>query len=131
MPFVAPEVFNTRKFTQKSDIYAFGIIMHLMATGESPFRDREFDRGLACDIMGGLRPSMPDSAPDEYKKLAEQCYDADPDKRPRANIVCRHILNLIKKVDNDNSDDNTWNTIYHNNNDVKPLSHLEKESKTF
>ena len=27
----------------------------------------------------------------------------------------------------DNSDDNTWNTIYHN--DVKPLSRLEKESK--
>ena len=81
LPFIAPEVFHTRKFTQGSDIYSFGIIMYLIATGEPPFRDREFDGYLACDIMGGLRPSMPDSAPEEYKKLAERCCDADPDKR--------------------------------------------------
>ena len=62
LPFIAPEVFHTNRFTQKSDTYSFGIIMHLMATGEPPFRDRQFDRDLVCDIMGGLRPSMPDSA---------------------------------------------------------------------
>src|SRR6185437_1861539 len=81
LPFIAPEVFHTCKFTQKSDIYSFGIVMYLIATGEPPFRDRQFDRSLICDIMGGLRPTMPDSAPDEYKKLAERCCDADPDKR--------------------------------------------------
>ena len=84
LSFIAPEVFNTRKYTQKSDVYSFGIIMYLMATGEPPFRDRQFDRDLACDIIGGLRPTMPDSAPEEYKKLAERCCDADPDKRPDA-----------------------------------------------
>src|SRR6185312_2024054 len=76
LPFIAPEVFNTCKFTQKSDIYSFGIIMYLMATGEPPFRDREFNRDLVCDIMGGKRPMMPDSAPEEYKKIAEWCCDA-------------------------------------------------------
>src|SRR6185369_8745904 len=50
LPFVAPEVFHTCKFTQKSDVYSFGIIMYLMATGEPPFRDREFDGSLTCDI---------------------------------------------------------------------------------
>ena len=44
LPFIAPEVFHTRKFTTESDIYSFGIIMYLIATGEPPFRDREFDR---------------------------------------------------------------------------------------
>src|SRR6185312_2597583 len=63
LPFIAPEVFHTCKFTQKSDAYSFGIIMYLIATGEPPFRDRQFDRDLVCNIMGGLRPSMPDSAP--------------------------------------------------------------------
>jgi len=94
LPFIAPEVFHIHKFTQKSDIYAFGIIMYLMATGELPFRDRQFDRDLVCDIMGGLRPSMPDSAPEEYKKLAEQCCDADPDKRPDARTLCEDIDEL-------------------------------------
>src|SRR6185312_8132536 len=112
LPFIAPEAFHTCNFTRKSDIYSFGIIMYLMATGEPPFRDRQFDRGLVCDIMGGLRPSMPDSAPEEYKKLAEQCCDADPDKRQTAQILYEHIARLVRDVDKNNSDDNTWNDVY-------------------
>ena len=124
LPFIAPEVFHTCKFTQKSDVYSFGIIMYLIATGEPPFRDRQFDRDLVCDIMGGLRPSIPDSAPEEYKRLAERCCDADPDKRPDTYTLWSDIRKLINEID---EDDNTWNAIYHN--DVKPLSRLEKESK--
>jgi len=33
LPFIAPEVFHTSRFTQKSDIYSFGIIMYLLTTG--------------------------------------------------------------------------------------------------
>src|SRR6266516_4197275 len=101
--------------------------MYLIATGEPPFRDREFNRDLVCDIMGGLRPTMPDSAPEEYKKLAEKCCDADPNKRPRALTLYVNINKLIEDVDKNSSDDNAWNAVYHN--DVKPLSRLEKESK--
>ena len=77
IPFIAPEVFHTRKYTLKSDVYSFGIIMYLIATGEPPFRDRQFDTSLIRDIMDGLRPQMPDSAPEEYKKLDERCCDAN------------------------------------------------------
>ena len=123
LPFIAPEVFHTYKFTQKSDIYSFGIIMYLMATGEPPFRDREFDRGLVCDIMGGLRPTMPDSAPEEYKQIAERCCDADPDKRPNAQETFCYIEDVL----NNNYNNIIFRTIYHH--DVIPLSSLEKKSK--
>src|SRR6185312_436390 len=120
LPFIAPEVFHTHEFTQKSDVYSFGIIIYLIATGEPPFRDMQFDRGLVCDILGGLRPPMPDSAPEEYKKLAKQCCDADPDKRPNANTLYWDINRLLYKVKKDNK----WNAVYHN--DVRPLSRPEK-----
>ena len=113
LPFIAPEVFHTCKFTQKSDIYSFGIVMYLIATGEPPFRDRQFDRHLVCDIMGGLRPPMPDSALEEYKKLAQRCCDADPDKRPDARTLWAKIRKLIREVKNNSSDDDVWNTIYY------------------
>src|SRR6185369_353005 len=61
LPFIAPEVFHTCKLTQKSDVYSFGIIMHLMATGEPPFREWSFDKCLAMRVCEGLRPVMPDS----------------------------------------------------------------------
>ena len=73
LPFIAPEVFQTRKFTQKSDVYSFGIIMYLIATGEPPFRNWSFDKCLAIRVCEGLRPSMPDAAPEEFKKLAGAC----------------------------------------------------------
>src|SRR4051812_14808551 len=87
LPFIAPEVFHTRKFTQKSDVYSFGIIMHLIATGEPPFGDRQFDASLIREVMDGLRPVMPDSAPEGYKLLAEWCCHADPDTRPDAQTL--------------------------------------------
>jgi len=114
LSFIAPEVFHTRKFTQKSDIYSFGIVMYLMATGEQPFRDRQFDKDLICDIVGGLRPTMPDSAPEKYKEIAERCCDADPEKRPG------DMVDLFNKIEFDN---NIWD---HNN--VRP-SCLEKENE--
>src|SRR5207244_5988210 len=76
------------------------------------------------NVMGGLRPSMPDSAPEEYKKLAAMCCDADSEKRP--DIL--KVIDIIFKTTVDYfGKDNGWNTIYHN--DVRPLSRLEKESK--
>jgi serine/threonine protein kinase len=122
LPFIAPEVFSSHKFTKASDIYAFGIIMYLVATGEPPFRERPFDKDLVCDILSGSRPTMTDSAPDEYKKFAEKCCDADPNKRPRGIVY--EIENLIDVALRDESDDSIWNSIYCNN--VKPLSRVEK-----
>src|SRR5437870_134279 len=55
LPYIAPEVLDSHKFAQISDIYSFGIIMHQIANGEPPFRVRQFDRGLVCDILNGLR----------------------------------------------------------------------------
>jgi len=95
-----------------------------MATGEPPFRGRQFDRSLVCGVMGGLRPPMPDLAPEEYKKLAQLCCDADPNKRPDAGEPYLSIHHHIKKAYKDNSDDNVWNAIHYN--DVRPLSSLEE-----
>ena len=80
--------------------------MYLIATGEPPFRDRQFDASLIREIMDGLRPVMPDSAPLAYKLLAERCCDADPDKRP-------DTLALIDDLypEDEYSDDNAWNAM--------------------
>ena len=127
LPYIAPEVLHSHKFTQKSDIYSFGIIMYQIADGEPPFRNwLSDDNLLAMRICNGLRPEMPDSAPDEYKKLAERCCDADPNNRPKDGWELYNIIrDLMKEI---KYDDNVWDTIYYNGN-VRPLSRIEKESK--
>ena len=70
---------------------------------------------------------MPDSAPEEYKELAQHCCHADPDMRPNARTLAFIIESLIEKAEKNDSDDSIWDTIYHN--DVRPLLRLEKENK--
>ena len=127
LPYIAPEVLHSHKFTQKSDIYSFGIIMYQIADGEPPFRNwLSDDNLLAMRICNGLRPEMPDSTPEEYKKLAERCCDADPNNRPKdGNVLYYIIRDLMKEI---KDDDSVWNTIYHKKN-IRPLSRIEKESK--
>ena len=72
--------------------------MHLIATGEPPFRGRQFDKDLLCEIMAGLRPSMPVSAPVEYKELAERCCDADPDKRPNVQTLWSDLMRRLVMI---------------------------------
>src|SRR6185312_13144231 len=108
LAYVAPEVLRSFKFTQKSDIYAFGIVMYHMASGVPPFRDRQFDEYLATDICNVLRPIMPDSAPEPYRDLGERCCDADPGKRPTTREVVAIFDRLVKETDNDESGDNVW-----------------------
>src|SRR5438128_2906304 len=127
LPYIAPEVLHSHKFTRKSDIYSFGIIMHQIANGEPPFRDWSSDDNLlAMRICNGLRPEMPDSTPEEYKKLAERCCDADPNNRPNDGEELYYIIRDLYHEIKD--DDHVWHTIYHNEN-IKPLSRIEKESK--
>src|SRR5438128_6278247 len=104
LPYIAPEVFHSHKFTRESDIYSFGIIMHQIANGEPPFRDWSSDDNLlAMRICNGLRPEIPDATPAEYKKLAQRCCDADPNNRPKDGeelyLIIRKLYYKIKDDD--------------------------------
>jgi hypothetical protein len=46
------------------------------------------------DIVNGMRPKIISGTPLKYKRLMEQCWDADPAKRPSI----RTIGNMIKEI---------------------------------
>src|SRR5437764_302099 len=91
LPYIAPEVLNEKPYTQKSDIYSFGILMSVISTGQQPFRNLPHDRNLAFKICDGERPAFSINTPDFYIKLAYKCMDADPDNRPTAEEVLKTI----------------------------------------
>uniref|UniRef100_U9TEN0 Protein kinase domain-containing protein n=1 Tax=Rhizophagus irregularis (strain DAOM 181602 / DAOM 197198 / MUCL 43194) TaxID=747089 RepID=U9TEN0_RHIID len=43
LPYVAPEVLRGKEYTQKSDIYGFGIIAYEICTGFPPYYDIAHD----------------------------------------------------------------------------------------
>ena len=46
IPYIAPEIFKGAKFSKKSDIYSFGMVMWELTTGRKPFANVEHNIDL-------------------------------------------------------------------------------------
>jgi serine/threonine protein kinase len=114
LPYIAPEVLNNKTYASSSDIYSFGVIMTELSSGMPPFYKRDHDVSLALEICNGLRPEFGKGTPEIYKKLAHQCMNANPDKRPTAN----ELYNILS----------FWhNSTYGNCQDIEKFGHKGKE----
>ncbi|POG63883.1 kinase-like domain-containing protein [Rhizophagus irregularis DAOM 181602=DAOM 197198] len=82
LPYIAPEVINGKGYTFKSDIYSIAMLMWEISFGQPPFMDYEDEHILAYNIIDGIRPKIISEIPSKYKNLMEQCWDANPLKRP-------------------------------------------------
>ncbi|RGB27212.1 kinase-like domain-containing protein, partial [Rhizophagus diaphanus] len=101
LPYVAPEVLRGKEYTQASDIYGYGIIAHEICTGFPPYYDIAHDEILAMKICKGLRPKSNYKIPQLIFDLINQCWDADPLKRPKADELRELIEDLYLAADGD------------------------------
>src|SRR3954453_2590829 len=104
LPYIAPEVISRKEYTFKSDIYSIAMLMWEISSGQPPFSNIEHDIDFAMSIINGIRPKVAPGTPLEYKSLMEQCWDADPLKRPNAytlrvkiNELNLHYQNISSK----------------------------------
>src|SRR3954469_22636555 len=82
LPYIAPEVIAGKETTFASDIYSIAMLMWEISSGQPPFINYDHDYDLAMNIINGIRPKVVSGTHIEYKHLMEQCWDADPLKRP-------------------------------------------------
>ncbi|ETI53421.1 TKL protein kinase [Phytophthora nicotianae CJ01A1] len=103
--WTAPEVLMGKKYTEKADIYSFGIVMSEMDTCEVPYSDKRDNSGkklqgmkiIQMVIRMALRPSFREDCPEQIKALAARCLDADPDARPDAP----ELLDILRDIQED------------------------------
>ncbi|RGB39521.1 kinase-like domain-containing protein [Rhizophagus diaphanus] len=98
LPYVAPEVLRGEGYTQKSDIYGFGIIAYEICTGFPPYYDIAHGDFLAMKICKGLRPKSNYKIPQLIVNIINQCWDANPLKRPNADELHESIWNLYHDI---------------------------------
>ncbi|KAF9967333.1 hypothetical protein BGZ73_000595 [Actinomortierella ambigua] len=86
--WMAPELFHDLpRYSTRSDIFAFGMIMWQMAaTSVMPFESHDGSQAVTL-IQNGSRDEIPDDTPIEYRMMIEQCWDQDPNKRPRKGAM--------------------------------------------
>src|SRR4051812_22262986 len=100
LPYVAPEVIAGKEYTFASDIYSIAMLMWEISFGHPPFINHEHDYDLAMNIINGIRPKIGSGIPSEYKSLMEQCWDANPLKRPETYLLLEKIRELHQSYQN-------------------------------
>jgi serine/threonine protein kinase len=95
MPYVAPEVLRGKPYTQAADIYSFGMIMYIVATGRQPFDNCAHDEVLALNVCNGNRPEIDKRIiPKCFIELMKRCWDLNPENRPNS-IEIKEIIELF------------------------------------
>jgi len=106
LPYIAPEVLVGKEYTFKSDIYSIGMLMWEISSGQLPFINYEHDYYLAKNLVNGIRPKIVSGTPLKYKSLMEQCWDADPFKRPDVYTLYDKIKEMNRAYHQDISNEN-------------------------
>jgi predicted Ser/Thr protein kinase len=78
--YMAPEQAKGKPVDKRADIWAFGVVLHEMLTGERLFQHDDLTETLAAVVMKA--PDL-DGAPFEVRRLLKKCLEKDPRKRLR------------------------------------------------
>ncbi|KXS21569.1 kinase-like protein [Gonapodya prolifera JEL478] len=79
--WIAPELFDLTPNTEKSDVFAFGMILYELVSRRLPFHEYNDDQ-VEQAYRRGLRPVIPEKVPAGFKSIIEHCWHQDPSKRP-------------------------------------------------
>ncbi|KAG0250690.1 hypothetical protein DFQ27_009262 [Actinomortierella ambigua] len=88
--WMAPElvVSERPRYTTKSDMYAFGMVMWEMAAMCTvPFKAIANNLVMAQAVHGGQREQLPEKTPTIYQHWVDLCWKQDPSDRPDAHEV--------------------------------------------
>ena len=93
LPYLAPEVLRGNPTSLQSDVWALGVLLYQMATGELPFRGvTPFD--LSVEIMVGAPPKL-GQLPEPLQSTLRHCLEKDPQNR---GPEMRELLSALKGI---------------------------------
>ncbi|XP_021732624.1 light-sensor Protein kinase-like [Chenopodium quinoa] len=86
------------KYSEKADVYSFGMLCFELLTGKVPFEDGHLQGDkMSRNIKAGERPLFPFALPKYLANLTRRCWQTDPNLRPGFLSICR-ILRYVKKL---------------------------------
>ena len=93
--WMAPEVIKGNSYSEKADVFSFGIIMHELASRQPPYYG--IDRKEVAKNVSNkpeYRPQISRNYPKEWVELMVKCWDHNPTKRPSYS----EIIDMLTKL---------------------------------
>ena len=82
--YMSPEQARGKTVDKRADIWAFGVVLYEMLTGQRPFKGRDVSEGLAAAMMKEPDwPALPANLPAPLGRLLRRCLVKEPGDRLR------------------------------------------------
>ena len=92
--YMAPEQWAGKEVTVKSDLYALGLVLYELFTGEQPYKDKSPAEVL--ELQGQSSPTTPSSLVEGFDPAVErvilECLERDPGQRPASALAVSAAL---------------------------------------
>jgi serine/threonine protein kinase len=91
--WMAPESLKNKKYSTKSDVWTFGIVLSEILNREEPHKGTEDVIEVAVQIRTNfLTPQIPDDVPSVVSDIMKECWAPIPEDRPEMEQICEKLL---------------------------------------
>ncbi|KAK0072475.1 hypothetical protein PV325_011321, partial [Microctonus aethiopoides] len=95
-PWMAPEVFQGTSYTEKCDVYSWGLLLWEIFSRSIPYKDiYKEPYQILWAVCHGTRPSLIPDCPSKIQELYTQCWSKSPNERPSMNEVVKIMTDLF------------------------------------
>lgn len=94
--WMAPEVFEGSQYTEKCDVYSWGIILWEVLSRRKPFSESGTAFRILWEVHKGSRPPRIQGCPRPVEEIMTRCWDKDPNLRPSMEYVVDYVSKLIE-----------------------------------
>uniref|UniRef100_A0A674N7B4 receptor protein-tyrosine kinase n=1 Tax=Takifugu rubripes TaxID=31033 RepID=A0A674N7B4_TAKRU len=125
--WMALESLQTHKFTSKSDVWSFGVLLwELMTRGAPPYSDvNSFD--ITVFLLQGRRLLQPEFCPDALYTVMIECWHPNPERRPSFSELVEPISSIFSSFSGEHYI--LLNTTYVNIEKLNPYPSLFGETR--
>ncbi|XP_013189819.2 mitogen-activated protein kinase kinase kinase 7 isoform X1 [Amyelois transitella] len=94
--WMAPEVFVGSSYTEKCDVFSWGIILWELLSRRKPFDEGGSAFQIMWAVHKGTRPKLIEGCPPPIERLMTQCWHMVPSKRPSMAEVVEMMTSLCE-----------------------------------